>query len=67
MANQTSSQVHWVQVWSLASVQGAISLAWIAYGIYLPKFIEQVFNYSFDRALQFATLVFLIESAIATI
>ena len=67
MAIATSSQVRWLQVWSLASVQGAISLTWIAYGIYLPKFIEQVFGYPTTQAQQFAALLLVIESAIAVI
>ncbi len=65
--NTTSNQVRWLQVWSLASVQGAISLSWIAYAIYLPKFIEQVFEYPIDQAQQFAALLLVIESAIAVI
>jgi hypothetical protein len=65
--NTTSTQVRWLQVWSLASVQGAISLSWIAYAIYLPKFIEQVFEYPTDQAQQFAALLLVIESAIAVI
>lgn len=67
MAIATSSQVRWLQVWSLASVQGAISLTWIAYGIYLPKFIEQIFGYPTTQAQQFAALLLVIESAIAVI
>ncbi len=63
----TSNQVRWMQVWSLASVQGAITLTWIAYGIYLPKFIEQVFGYPASQAQQFAALLLVIESAIAII
>lgn len=62
-----SNPVSWLQVWSLASVQGAISLSWIAYSLYLPKFIEQIFGYPTDQALQFAALLFVIESAIAVI
>ncbi|ELS30411.1 MULTISPECIES: MFS transporter [Pseudanabaena] len=65
--NPTSNQVRWLQVWSLASVQGAISLTWIAYAIYLPKFIEQVFAYPPSQAQQFAALLLVIESAIAAI
>ena len=65
--NQASTQVRWLQVWSLASVQGAITLTWIAYGIYLPKFIEQVFGYPASQAQQFAALLLVIESAIAVI
>ncbi len=63
----TSNQVRWMQVWSLASVQGAITLTWIAYSIYLPKFIEQVFGYPDSQAQQFAALLLVIESAIAII
>ncbi|TYQ26555.1 MFS transporter [Pseudanabaena sp. UWO310] len=65
--NPTSNQVRWLQVWSLASVQGAISLTWIAYAIYLPKFIEQVFAYPPSQAQQFAAVLLVIESAIAAI
>lgn len=68
MAIATSSnQVRWLQVWSLASVQGAITLTWIAYGIYLPKFIEQVFGYPTEQAQQFAAFLLLVESAIAVV
>lgn len=48
-------------------MQGAISLTWIAYGIYLPKFIEQVFGYPPSQAQQFTALILVIESAIAVI
>ena len=68
MAIATSSnQIRWLQVWSLASVQGAISLAWIAYGIYLPKFIAEVFAYPPAQAQQFAAILLVIEGAIAVI
>lgn len=66
-SNPASKQVRWLQVWSLASVQGAITLTWIAYGVYLPKFIEQVFGYSDIQAKEFAALLLVIESAIAVI
>jgi len=68
MAIATSSnQVRWLQVWSLALVQGAITLTWIAYGAYLPKFVEQIFGYPTDQAKQFAALLLVIESAISVI
>ena len=68
MAIATSSnQIRWLQVWSLASVQGSISLAWIAYGIYLPKFIAEVFAYPPAQAQQFAAILLVIEGAIAVI
>ncbi|PZV13182.1 MAG: MFS transporter [Pseudanabaena sp.] len=62
-----SNQVRWLQVWSLASVQGAMTLTWIAYAIYLPKFIEQVFGYPPIQAQQFAALILVIENAISVI
>lgn len=65
--NSDSNQIKWLQVWSLAAVQGAISLTWIAYAAYLPKFIEQVFAYPTSQAQQFASLILVIESAIAVI
>lgn len=41
-----------------------MSLAWIAYNIYLPKFIEQVFVCSSDNAQKLTALILVIESAI---
>ena len=66
-SDQASNQVRWLQVWGLASVQGAMSLTWIAYGIYLPKFIEQVFGYPTNQAQQLTALILVIESAIGVI
>jgi hypothetical protein len=66
-SNQESDQVRWLQVWSLASVQGAMTLTWIAYGIYLPKFIEQVFGYPANQAKELTTVILLLESAVAVI
>ena len=60
----SSNQICWRQVFSLAAVQGSISLAWISYNIYLPKFIEQVFAYSSDNAQKLTALILVIESAI---
>ncbi len=67
ISTTSSNQVRWLQVWSLASVQSAITLTWIAYGAYLPKFVEQIFGYPTDRAKQFAALLLIIESAISVI
>jgi hypothetical protein len=66
-SNQSSDRVRWLQVWGLASVQGAMSLTWIAYAIYLPQFIEQVFSYPTSQAQQLTALILVIESAIAII
>ncbi|OYD97876.1 MFS transporter [Nostoc sp. 'Peltigera membranacea cyanobiont' 210A] len=41
----TTSKSHlnilWVQVWVLAAVQGAITLSWLIYNIYLPQLLTQ--------------------------
>jgi MFS family permease len=66
-SNQAPDQVRWLQVWGLASVQGAMTLTWIAYAIYLPQFIEQVFGYPTSQAQQFAALILVIENVIAVI
>ncbi len=66
-SNQETDQVRWLQVWGLASVQGAMTLTWIAYAIYLPQLIEQVFGYPNSQAKEFTALILVIESAIAVI
>ncbi len=60
-------QIRWRQVLSLAAVQGGMSLTWLAYGLYLPKLIEQVFAYSPNDAAQLTALILLIENAIAMV
>ncbi len=60
-------QVRWRQVFSLAAVQGGMGLSWLAYGLYLPKLIEQVFAYSPNDAAQLTAFILLIENAIAMV
>ncbi len=60
-------QVRWRQVFSLAAVQGGMGLTWLAYGLYLPKLIEQVFAYSPNDAAQLTAFILLIENAIAMV
>ena len=38
----TSPRVLWLQVSGLASVQGAISITWVIYSLYLPQLLAQV-------------------------
>ncbi len=38
----TSLRVLWLQVSGLASVQGAISITWVIYSLYLPQLLAQV-------------------------
>lgn len=56
------NQICWRQVFSLAAVQGSMSLAWIAYNIYLPKFIEQVFAYSSNDAQKLTALILVVTT-----
>jgi hypothetical protein len=37
----TQPAVLWLQVWGLAAVQGAITLTWIIYNLYLPQLLAQ--------------------------
>lgn len=66
-SNLSTPSVRWLQVACLAAVQGAITLSWIAYGLYLPRFIEQVFAYPPAQAQQLAALLLVVESAIAVV
>lgn len=35
-------RVLWRQVWGLAAIQAAITLAWLIYGAYLPKLLTEI-------------------------
>jgi Na+/melibiose symporter-like transporter len=48
------SRILWLQVWSLATVQGAIALTWVIYNLYLPKLLAQM---GFPIALTVTLLV----------
>lgn len=37
-----SSRVSWIKVWGLAVLQGAITLSWVVYNLYLPIFLVQL-------------------------
>lgn len=50
----------WKQVLGLTAVQGAITLAWVIYRLYLPELLAQ-----FGWSRQFAIELLIIESAIA--
>jgi Major Facilitator Superfamily len=60
-------QIRWRQIFSLAAVQGGMSLSWLAYGLYLPKLIEQGFAYSPSDAGQLTALILIVENAIAMV
>ncbi|MEH1964963.1 MFS transporter [Nostoc sp.] len=52
----------WVQVWVLAAVQGAITLTWLIYNIYLPQLLTQ---FGFPASL--AVGLVLIENALGAV
>ena len=58
----TRSQILWGQVWGLAAVQGAITLAWIIYGAYLPRLLLE-----FGLPLNMGLKLLIIESALAVL
>ncbi|WP_392478433.1 MFS transporter [Nostoc sp. C110] len=62
----TTSKSHfnilWVQVWVLAVVQGAITLTWLIYNIYLPQLLTQ---FGFPASL--AVALVLVENALSAL
>ncbi|MEH2082397.1 MAG: MFS transporter [Nostoc sp.] len=62
----TTSKSHfnilWVQVWVLAAVQGAITLSWLIYNIYLPQLLTQ---FGFPPSL--AVGLVLVENALGAV
>ncbi|MEH1938970.1 MAG: MFS transporter [Nostoc sp.] len=62
----TTSKSHlnilWVQVWVLAVVQGAITLTWLIYNIYLPQLLTQ---FGFPASL--AVALVLVENAFGAV
>ena len=58
----TRSQILWGQVLGLASVQGAITLAWIIYGAYLPALLLEL-----GLPLSMGLKLLIIESALAVL
>jgi MFS family permease len=59
---QVSSRVLWLQVWGLASVQGAIALVWVIYNLYLLDLLEQ---FGFSATL--ATALLILENGLAAV
>lgn len=60
MAQLPRSSVLWVQVVALALVQGAITLMWVIYNLYLPQLLNQ-----FGFAKEFAMNLLLVENLLA--
>ncbi len=56
----SGSGVLWLQVSGLAAVQGAITLSWIVYRLYLPQLFGQ-----FGFPQEFAATVLIVENVLA--
>jgi Na+/melibiose symporter-like transporter len=59
---QVSSRVLWLQVWGLATVQGAIALVWVIYNLYLLELLDQ---FGFPATL--ATALLILENGLAAV
>ncbi|AFZ57221.1 MFS transporter [Anabaena cylindrica FACHB-243] len=60
--SKSPPSVLWVQVWALAGLQGAITLAWLVYNAYLPKLLIQ-----FGFPASFAVGILVVENALAVV
>ncbi|WP_272061620.1 MFS transporter [Oscillatoria sp. CS-180] len=61
-SNFANQKIQWLQVWSLALVQGAIALAWVIYNLYLVSLLTQL---GFSAAL--ATALLILENLLAMV
>ncbi|MCL1463830.1 MFS transporter [Argonema galeatum] len=61
-ASRNQPNVLWLQVWGLAGVQGAITLSWLIYKLYLPQLFVQ---FGFPKELAAGLLIF--ENALAIV
>ena len=62
LTDRPSQSVLWAQVWGLATVQGAISLMWVIYNLYL---VDLLGEFGFPRSL--ATVLLIIENLLAMV
>jgi hypothetical protein len=60
--SKSPPNILWVQVWVLAGVQGAISLTWLIYNLYLPQLLTQ---FGFPASLAAGLLV--VENAFGVV
>ncbi|MEH1896063.1 MAG: MFS transporter [Nostoc sp.] len=62
ITSKSHFNILWVQVWVLAVVQGAITLTWLIYNIYLPQLLTQ---FGFPASLAVALVLF--ENALGAV
>lgn len=55
-------KILWLQVFALATIQGAVALAWVVYNLYLQKLLE-----TFGFSPGTATIVVFVENLLATL
>ncbi|MDZ8186782.1 MAG: MFS transporter [Nostoc sp. ChiSLP02] len=60
--SKSSFNILWLQVWVLAAVQGAITLTWLIYNIYLPQLLTQ-----FGFPASFAVGLLVVENGLGAI
>lgn len=56
----SAPSILWSPVWALAAMQGAITLMWVIYNLYLPKFLEQ-----FGFPIAAATALIIVENVLS--
>ncbi|QMS88166.1 MFS transporter [Nostoc edaphicum CCNP1411] len=62
IASKSHLNILWVQVWVLAAVQGAITLTWLIYNIYLPQLLTQ---FGFPASLAVGLVI--VENALGAV
>ncbi|AVH64595.1 MFS transporter [Nostoc sp. 'Peltigera membranacea cyanobiont' N6] len=62
ITSKSHFNILWVQIWVLAVVQGAITLTWLIYNIYLPQLLTQ---FGFPASLAVALVLF--ENALGAV
>lgn len=62
MTQGSASRVLWLQVWGLATVQGAIALTWVIYNLYLVQLLAQ-----FGFPAPIATGLLILENVLAAV
>lgn len=60
--NHNQARILWARVWSIAAIQGAITLGWVIYNLYFSQMLVEL-----GFSLQLATILLIIENGIEAI
>ncbi|MGK7876911.1 MAG: MFS transporter [Xenococcaceae cyanobacterium] len=60
--NKNQPGVFWLQVWGIAAIQGAITLSWVIYNMYLPGLLVQL-----GFAAGLAKVLLIVENALEAV